>query len=76
MCAVVQRRCRALGGDAQAGIAMATRGGEWRFFLAGAAGGARWLWGSVMNEPCYGEAVGHETLSCSRRAGGSPFAPD
>lgn len=75
---VVQR------GDVEAGIAMATRSREvvrgMEVFLgrssSGRAQGAPPLWGEVMNEPCYGEDVGHETLPCSQCARGSLFAPD
>lgn len=75
---VVQR------GDAEAGIAMATHSGEvargMEVFLGrsslGQAQGAPPLWDKVMNEPCYREGVGHETLPCSQCSRGSLFAPN
>lgn len=72
--ALVQGRCRAAEGDAEPGIAMATRGGNGGFPWQEQLGGSVAL-GEVMNEPCEGEGFGHGALPCSRRSRGSLSLP-
>lgn len=72
--ALVQGRRRAAEGDAELGIAMATRGGKGGFPWQEQLGGSVAL-GEVMNEPCEGEGFRHGALPCSRRSRGSPSLP-